>query len=287
MSNIDKIRKFKDEVNSLLEEKIREAENEELLENVKKLSLPSLVELFEEVSMGLTDSKDGEKVIRKYVKEIKGNKSLLEAYSFTKSVKSGKSVKDADVYMRLLSNRLYETVKGKLDTSGLSAIVEEAVRINGVYSGNVRTIIETGGSAINKDIEYLIEGANRKNLLDMSNHISSLIENIEKDSGNIMSENVVGNSAEIMKELKEMTSDAYALRLMEQFAESDSDKAVFDKEKERCLTMISEVKDRKGDAEKERFASLMEGLSAKEYSSDTFAEDMSRMAELSRLITES
>ena len=287
MSNIDKIRKFKDEVNSLLEEKIREAENEELLENVKKLSLPSLVELFEEVSMGLTDSKDGEKVIRKYVKEIKGNKSLLEAYSFTKSVKSGKSVKDADVYMRLLSNRLYETVKGKLDTSGLSAIVEEAVRINGVYSGNVRTIIETGGSAINKDIEYLIEGANRKNLLDMSNHISSNIENIEKDSGNIMSENVVGNSAEIMKELKEMTSDAYALRLMEQFAESDSDKAVFDKEKERCLTMISEVKDRKGDAEKERFASLMEGLSAKEYSSDTFAEDMSRMAELSRLITES
>jgi hypothetical protein len=169
----------------------------------------------------------------------------------------------------------------------LSAIVEEAVRINAVYSGNVRTIIETGGSAINKDIEYLIEGANRKNLLDMSNHISSLIENIEKDSENVMSENAVGNSAEIMKELKEMTSDAYALRLMEQFAESDSDKAVFDKEKERCLTMISEVKDRKGDADKERFASLMEGLSAKEYSSDTFAEDMSRMAELSRLITES
>ena len=297
--NLDKssdLLKFKNEMNSVLENRIRKAELNEAIENFSNLSLGDLSSLFESVSVNLFDSENGKKIIGKYVKELKENKELGKAFAIYHIVKSPEHISDVNLFLSETFSISNDIDKKKLNEGKkkISGIVAEAVKEVNMNASQINDIVSES-KEVNSAIEYLITNKKTaKNIYEHVNNLSILKEHVcasvpekseESDKG------VKDLSEELVSTLNENGLESWENKAIWDIVSTNlskgSKESLFEKYKSDCVNKIDEILNEREDvAEKSRLSAMKQQLEGKAYSETTLTEDVLNLSKLYHTLSE-
>lgn len=288
--------KFKEAMNAVLENHIKNAELNETVSNFENLSLGDLNTIFESVSDKLFDTNRGKKIIVNYVKALKENKELGKAFAICHMVNSPKHVADVNLFLSETFSIAEGINKKKLSEgkTAISNIVGDAVKACGLTAEQINSII-TESKNVNSAIDYLI--SNDKTAKNIYEHVNSLSILKEHVSASIPEKNsdVTGGVKELSNELisalnenelesweKNAIWDIVSAKLSNKSCES-----LFEEYKSNCLNKMNEILGGREDiAEKSRLSSMKSQLSEKKYSENTLMEDILNLSKLYSTLSE-
>ena len=287
------LNKFKEEFVKILEGRIAKAKLSEELSSLDKLSLGGIKNVFEGISEKLYDSKEGKKLIGKYVKAIRENKSLSDAYSTYEIVYAAPNVTNPQLFLNeaidmasKLSKKDYTNGK-----NNVAKIVAECVKLAGSDAEYVYECAHKN-DAINEAVEYLM--LNKKTYSNLSNYVNKFDIVCEALKNGMKS--VVEESAppkELIKQLNEEISglnewETEAIREISVALLSESDlSGIFDKYKNICLERIeNQLNETTSKEETSHFESMKSQLMEKQYAKDSAYEDIFTLAELVQTLSE-
>ena len=297
--NLDKsadLLKFKNEMNSVLENRIRKAELNEAIENFNNLSLGDLNSLFESVSVNLFDTENGKKIIGKYVKALKENKELGKAFAIYHIVKSPEHISDVNLFLSEAFSISGNIDKKKLNEGKkkISNIVAEAVTEGNMSASQINDIVSESKD-VNSAIEYLIVNKKTaKNIYEHVNKLSILKEHVcasvpekseETDKG------VKDLSEELVSTLNESGLETWENKAIWDIVSTNLSKGskeeLFEKYKSNCVNKINDILNEREDvAEKSRLSSMKQQLEGKSYSEGTLTEDVLNLSKLYHTLSE-
>ena len=297
--NLDKsadLLKFKNEMNSVLENRIRKAELNEAIENFNNLSLGDLNSLFESVSVNLFDTENGKKIIGKYVKALKENKELGKAFAIYHIVKSPEHISDVNLFLSEAFSISGNIDKKKLNEGKkkISNIVAEAVTEGNMSASQINDIVSESKD-VNSAIEYLIVNKKTaKNIYEHVNKLSILKEHVcasvpekseETDKG------VKDLSEELVSTLNESGLETWENKAIWDIVSTNLSKGskeeLFDYYKSKCVNKINDILNEREDlAEKSRLSSMKQQLEGKSYSEGTLTEDVLNLSKLYHTLSE-
>jgi hypothetical protein len=297
--NLDKsadLLKFKNEMNSVLENRIRKAELNEAIENFSNLSLGDLNSLFESVSVNLFDSENGKKIIGKYVKALKENKELGKAFAIYHIVNSPEHISDVNLFLSETFSISSNINKKKLDEGKkkLSDIVAEAVVEGNLDAAQINNIVSES-KEVNSAIDYLITNKKTaKNIYEHVNKLSILKEHVcsnvpekaeETDKG------VKDLSEELVSTLNESELEPWENKAIWDIVSTNLSKGsreeLFERYKSDCVNKIDEILSEREDvAEKSRLSAMKQQLEGKAFSEGTLTEDVLNLSKLYHTLSE-
>lgn len=296
LSNSEDIKKLKNELDNILEEKLRKAELNSTLKTLNEQSLGAIKDVFESITDKLYETKEGKKIIARYIKAIREGKNIFDAYTINEFVRKSPHVSNPEKFLNeavsLANNfdrRAFEEEK-----KNVSAIVEEAVRLTGVDSGWVNENINRNYK-INDSIDYLI--ANKKNFANLAeyvNNFETVKEHLVKNMRDNVSEDATKNGTELIDELnesmeglKDWERDAVKKISIARLSKSDFSK-LFEEYKEDCCRKLNEnIENEDVSVEmKSKFQSMMQRLNEKKYNEESVYEDILTLAELKATLNE-
>lgn len=294
MEKKDKLEEIRNELNSLIDKKIEQEKTNALYESVKSLPLFSLTNIFESVSDSLMDSKKGERVIRDYVKTIKENKSLRQAYSIASSIKKPIGIQNTEIFTNVALNSLNECHNSEYrkGVNSLSEVVTRAIRLSNPNSSDFEGLLKEADSEISNNLQYFLNNKpNRTNLTEWSNRMAQVNEFVAGSnilSGNDDNEEISDKEAVCkLKEIAE-SSEPWMRKSLEKLTEvylgTKGSKELFEECKEECLTMIEKNMEESNVEEKSRLCEIKDKLDGKQFNENTLQEDVFKMMELTEII---
>ena len=293
LSTSSNLNRFKEEIVKILEGRIAKAKLSEELDSLSDLSLGGIKNVFEGVTDKLYDTKNGKKLIAKYVKSVRENKSLSDAYATYEIVYGSPNVTNPQLFLNeaismssKISKKEYAEGKKKV-----AEIVKECVNLVG---GDAEYIHECGhkNDRINESVEYLM--LNKKNFSNLPTYVNKfdiVCEALKNGMKNAVEEQE--KPKELVKKLNEEISglsdwETEAIKEISLALLSESDlSAVFDAYKNNCIEKLDEaIESATLKEEISNFESMKNQLSEKEYKKETVYEDIFTLAELSKTLSE-
>ena len=287
------LNKFKEEFVKILEGRIAKAKLSEELNSLSKLSLGGIKNVFEGLSEKLYDSKDGKKLIGKYVKAIRENKSLSDAYATYEIVYGAPNVTNPQLFLNeaismssKISKKDYEEGKNKV-----AEIVKECVNVVGSDAAYIYGCAHKN-DMVNEAVEYLM--LNKKtysNLSDYVNKFDIVCEALKigmKDIPQVTEspKELISKLNEEISGLSEWETEAVKEISMSLLSESDLSE-VFNKYKNTCLESIDKnIENSNSKEETSHFEAMKSQLMEKKYAKDSAYEDIFTLAELAQTLTE-
>lgn len=289
--------KVKKELNKILESRISKALLEEAKTSLSDMSLGGIVNVFESIADKLYEAKGGKKLIAKYVKAIRENKSLSGAYYVYNIVRKSPNVTNPQLFLSeaiAISSNFAEKDK-KIFEEGkkkLAGIVRECVDIVGI---DAETLFANANKNVklNESIEYLL--FNKKSQANLSEYVNkfdsvcnALNENMQEASNeeSVNGKELIDKLNEEFKGLQPWESDALKEISIALISESDL-KNVFDTYKTRCMEKLDEAIEESNSVETtSQFESMRTQLSEKVYKAENAYEDIFTLAELAKTISE-
>ena len=285
------LNKFKEEFVKILEGRIAKAKLNEELDSLSKLSLGGIKNVFEGISDKLYETKEGKKLISRYVKAIRENKSLSDAYATYEIVYGAPNVTNPQLFLNeaismasKISGKEYENGKNKV-----AEIVKEGAKLVG---SNAEYVYECAhrNDGVNKAVEYLM--LNKKtysNLPDYVNKFDFVCEALKSGMKSIVENSV--SPKELIENLNEEISglnewETVAIRDISLALLSESDLSyVFKSYKNKCIERLDEqIKNSDSKENTSHFESMKQQLMEKEYKKDTAYEDIFTLAELNNTL---
>lgn len=294
LNNSSNLSRFKEEFNKILESRISKAKLNEELSSLKSLPLGSIVDVFQGIADKLYEAKGGKKLIAKYVKTIRENKCLSNAYSTYEIVRNAPNVTNPQLFLsealsmsKGISKQEYTQAKAKL-----ADVVCECVKKTGV---DVDVIINSKkGGELNESVEYLLLNEKRfSNLPQYVNKFDTVCKALNEgmkhpvsEGENLTGKELIGKLNEEISSLKDWESDALkdiSLALLSESSMSE----LFENYKNKCLEKLDEAIEESDSVETtSHFESMKAQLSEKQYKKDTIYEDIFTLAELAKTLTE-
>ena len=204
-------------------------------------------ESFENLSPDLFKTRAGKKLINKYTKTIKENKNLSALHSIYESVRKANANTDIEFFTNTLSSSDFGVDKSSLveDVKSLGMVLAEAYLYLGKDAND--SLIEENKNLYNA-IEFIASNkVTAKNMAEYGNAIKLIKEDISTRS-------VLGEKEQ-----------------------------EFEDKKGACISNLKEAIEKASDDDKERLMNVMEQLSKKQYSQDTFDDDMQKLNEIEKL----
>ena len=241
------LEEFRKEINEACD---RRAEYIKLCEsafNLTEKNFGYIKESFENLASELFKTTTGKKLINKYKNTIKENKNLSSLHSIYENVRKANVDTDINFFADTLSNTDWNIDRKtiKEDVKSLGMVLAEAY----LYLGD------------NADLKSVCE--NKK-----------LYEAIEFVAANKKSAKNITEYSNAIKLIKEDVSSRKVL--------SEEERTFKDK-KDACLNGLKEAIENSDDESKGRLSAVMEQLSKKAYSKDTFEDDMQKLSEIEQL----
>lgn len=297
--NLDKssdLLKFKEALNVVLENRIKNAELNEAVSNFDNLSLGDLNTIFESVSDKLFDTNRGKKIIVNYVKALKENKELGKAFAICHMVNFPKHVYDVNLFLSETFSIADGINKKKLadGKATISNIVREAVKACGLSAEQINGIIAESKD-VNSAIDYLISNKKTtKNIYEHVNSLSILKEHVSAsipEKGTTVSEGVKELSNELISTLNENELESWEKNaiwdIVSTKLSNGSCENLFEEYKSNCLNKMDEILNEREDvAEKSRISSMRQQLEEKKFSESSLTEDILNLSKLYTTLSE-
>ena len=238
--------------------------------------------MFESLAHSLMSKKDGKKLINKYVKTIKENKSLKTIYAFYEGLRDNETPELKKTYITEALSitkpiQYNEYVKGVGDIIG---ILSESFKILG--DEFVLENIKPDNKSISLDESLVYLSTTKKNIKNLNEYFSHvnkvsnyMVENTDKNI------NIDLSLDEIVSEMKNNMNESGIDSI---FETKDKEKAFLDC-KESCLRQIETQKNNTTDVDVlNKLNEIESKLKNKHYVYETFTKDMFYMKDLQEVL---
>lgn len=280
-----------------MDEHLEKISLKEMLKGLDKEPFYVLKHIFETISKGLYDSKDGKSCLSKYVRIIKENSSLKKAFAIMENMTRPQTISSSDIFVN--ENISFANSIDKKEYSEglkkLSNIVKEAIEICKIKSSDLGKIISESNNQVSVSTDYIINNKKSlQNIAEYSNNVSVLMESVKK---NIKEEDKEKNEAKTAKELfSDINESIKGLSAEEKNAIQElslstmagkDGKDVFEAFKEKCEKLLEEAIENSEDIKSiARFQNMQEQIKKRAFNVETLNEDVLNFARLYETLKE-
>lgn len=291
LNSVKDLTKIKEAFVKTIDNRINEAERKQSVSSIGDMPFSSLNKLFESVTPLLYETNSGKSIIKKYIKAIRENDDLRKYYKIFESVNNPKNINDAQLFLQeaVALGKKIDAKKYKDSLKVISEIIKECIDECDVSTDSINNFNDEYKNSINESLDYLI--FNKKtfdNINEYTNNMSDIISyiNENKKDGKQVNESEK-NARELVDILDTIFKDD--MELWESNAVKDitfnelrngDKRELYESYKADCINLIEESMDESNIEKYSRLNEMREKLSAKEYNSDTFIEDILKLSEL-------
>lgn len=287
--NPEHLKRFQKELNTIIEAKIANVELEQVINNVNNSPLGTLINIFESVSDKLYETTKGKKIIKRYIKTLKENKNLNNAYTLTKAILSPVDISNPELFIQESSNLIKKIGKEKL-----SIVIKDAIREGKLTKDELNTIINEN-KELNESIEFVFtKPINTKTIHEHVKHTAIICEYIKQNNSEIINEENDSNPKELintlLEKLQNNNNEYWQNKVISDYTLcelSNGNKInLFETYKKDCESELNNLLENGNVEDKARFYTMKEQLSTKKYSEATLFEDLLNLAELKITLAE-
>lgn len=293
ITNIETLKSMREEFNNICEAQEKHLQAIEEAKAIDNTSFLFIKESFDNLSENLFKSKEGRKVINRYINEHKNNKDLQKLFFVYENIsKANKDLNVDDLLseMKKMIGNINETKINK-GVNNLSKLLKEAYVIVGTESSNL--LSKHNDKVLDESVKYVVTNSKK---LDNLTHYSMCVNEIKKHinkneiSGPVF-ENTILKPEDVIKEFNEKYSEEtlgkenYELFLEIKNAEDKSQ--VFEKYKNDCLKTLDEaINSNQDQVTCNQLYEFKTRITRKEYNPETIGTDVANFIELQNTVKE-
>ena len=292
---IGDFQRLKESLNDVIDKRITKMKLEECINSFNSLSFACLNEIFKNTVDKLYETKEGKRLIKKYVKTIKESNDLKKVYSIYNIVNSPNKINDGTLFIKESISLIKEIDKKNYgdSLSSISDIVKECAVSANLDTEAIENIKDKYHGSISESLDYvLFNKMGMNNIVEYTNGLSRITNFINENKKHENDLMVEGKSiCELIGEFDKLfTNDieiweSTAIKDISLAELSGKDKKdVFEEYKSECLSIIEENLNEKDVENSSRFQGMKEKLMKKEFNSDTIVEDILMLSELKHVL---
>lgn len=292
LNKSEDLKKFKEKINAILEERISIAETDETISSISSLPFGTIKNIFEGISDKLFESKKGKKLISKYIKAIKENKNVSKIYSIYEVIEKPKYVKDSSLFVKESINFGKNVDEKNLNEGILNVakIVKDCIKEAKISNEELIKIINEKKN-INESINYLLTtNINQTNLPKYTNVICDVRDYVNEN----MTEREIGEGISIADFMNQINESLNGLSYEEMSVVRDMTlcnlsnsgyQNLFEEYKGKCLESLENILSNDVTTDdRARLFHMKEQLEEKTYSEETIKEDLINFSNLNKLL---
>ena len=292
---IGDFQRLKESLNDVIDKRITKMKLEECINSFNSLSFACLNEIFKNTVDKLYETKEGKRLIKKYVKTIKESNDLKKVYSIYNIVNSPNKINDGTLFIKESISLIEEIDKKNYGASlsSISDIVKECAVSANLDTEAIENIKDKYHGSINESLDYvLFNKMGMNNIVDYTNglsRITNFINENKKHENDLMEEGksiceLIGDFDKLFtNDIEIWESTAIKDISLAELSGKDK-KDVFEEYKSECLSIIEENLNEKDAENSSRFQGMKEKLMKKEFNSDTIVEDILMLSELKHVL---
>lgn len=292
---IGDFQRLKESLNDVIDKRITKMKLEECINSFNALSFACLNEIFKNTVDKLYETKEGKRLIKKYVKTIKESNDLKKVYSIYNIVNSPNKINDGTLFIKESISLIKEIDKKNYgdSLSSISDIVKECAVSANLDTEAIENIKDKYHGSISESLDYvLFNKMDMNNIVEYTNglsRITNFINENKKHENDLMAEGksiceLIGDFDKLFtNDIEIWESTAIKDISLAELSGKDK-KGVFEKYKSECLSIIEENLNEKDVENSSRFQGMKEKLMKKEFNSDTIVEDILMLSELKHVL---
>lgn len=292
---IGDFQRLKESLNDVIDKRITKMKLDECINSFNALSFACLNEIFKNTVDKLYETKEGKRLIKKYVKTIKESNDLKKVYSIYNIVNSPNKINDGTLFIKESISLIKEIDKKNYgdSLSSISDIVKECAVSANLDTEAIENIKDKYHGSISESLDYvLFNKMDMNNIVEYTNglsRITNFINENKKHENDLMAEGksiceLIGDFDKLFtNDIEIWESTAIKDISLAELSGKDK-KGVFEKYKSECLSIIEENLNEKDVENSSRFQGMKEKLMKKEFNSDTIVEDILMLSELKHVL---
>lgn len=292
---IGDFQRLKESLNDVIDKRITKMKLEECINSFNSLSFACLNEIFKNTVDKLYETKEGKRLIKKYVKTIKESNDLKKVYSIYNIVNSPNKINDGTLFIKESISLIKEIDKKNYSDSlsSISDIVKECAVSANFDTEAIENIKDKYHGSISESLDYvLFNKMDMNNIVEYTNglsRITNFINENKKHENDLMAEGksiceLIGDFDKLFtNDIEIWESTAIKDISLAELSGKDK-KGVFEEYKSECLSIIEENLNEKDAENSSRFQGMKEKLMKKEFNSDTIVEDILMLSELKHVL---
>ena len=292
---IGDFQRLKESLNDVIDKRITKMKLEECINSFDALSFACLNEIFKNTVDKLYETKEGKRLIKKYVKTIKESNDLKKVYSIYNIVNSPNKINDGTLFIKESISLIKEIDKKNYgdSLSSISDIVKECTVSANLDTEAIENIKDKYHGSISESLDYvLFNKIGMNNIVEYTNglsRITNFINENKKHENDLMVEGksiceLIGDFDKLFtNDIEIWESTAIKDISLAELSGKDK-KGVFEEYKSECLSIIEENLNEKDVENSSRFQGMKEKLMKKEFNSDTIVEDILMLSELKHVL---
>ena len=292
---IGDFQRLKESLNDVIDKRITKMKLEECINSFNSLSFACLNEIFKNTVDKLYETKEGKRLIKKYVKTIKESNDLKKVYSIYNIVNSTNKINDGTLFIKESISLIKEIDKKNYgdSLSSISDIVKECAVSANLDTEAIENIKDKYHGSISESLDYvLFNKMDMNNIVEYTNglsRITNFINENKKHENDLMAEGksiceLIGDFDKLFtNDIEIWESTAIKDISLAELSGKDK-KDVFEEYKSECLSIIEENLNEKDAENSSRFQGMKEKLLKKEFNSDTIVEDILMLSELKHVL---
>lgn len=292
----DGLTRLMNEMNSILEKRIKTAELNESIDNVDNISFLECKQIFESISDKLYETKEGQKIIANYIRTIKSNAPLRALYTLSENIKTlsngeKKFISNPSMFVTESINMVRELDQKKLQEgiNRLRSEIKKAIKEAKITSTDVdNAVLEN--KQLNESLNYVfMNKKNVANLLEYTNKMNDVVSFVCENSTNEFKGDTILEENKKLSDLKNLFSNDLELwenkvisKLTLYNLSGNDKKPLFEEYKDSCLKLIDEaLEDSDITLEtKSHLSTMKKQLSDKTFLTESATEDILKLANL-------
>ena len=292
----DGLKRLMNEMNSILEKRIKTAELNESIDNVDNISFLECKQIFESISDKLYETKEGQKIIANYIRTIKSNAPLKALYTISENIKTlsngeKKFISNPSMFVTESINMVRELDQKKLQEGidRLRSEIKKAIKEAKMTSTDVdNAVLEN--KTLNESLNYVfMNKKNVANLLEYTNKMNDVVSFVCENSTNEFKGDPILEENKKLSDLKNIFSNDLELwenkvisKLTLYNLSGNDKKPLFEEYKDSCLKLIDEaLEDSDITLEtKSHLSTMKKQLSDKTFLTESATEDILKLANL-------
>ena len=292
---IGDFQRLKASLNDVIDKRITKMKLEECINSFDSLSFACLNDIFKNTVDKLYETREGKRLIKKYVKTIKESNDLKKVYSIYNIVNSPNKINDGALFIKESISLIKEIDKKNYSDSlsSISDIVKECAVSANLDTEAIENIKDKYHGSINESLDYvLFNKMDINNVVEYTNglsRITNFINENKKHENDLMVEEksiceLIGDFDKLFtNDIEIWESTAIKDISLAELSGKDK-KGVFEEYKSECLSIIEENLNEKDAENSSRFQGMKEKLMKKEFNSDTIVEDILMLSELKHVL---
>lgn len=291
LNTVNGLTKLLNELNAVIDTKINKVRLNENINKINDLSFFVCKQLFDNMSNRLYETKNGRKCIAKYVKTIKGNHVLREAFTLYETFMNKNNINDVQLFVSESCNYINAMNKKafKEGVNKVKDIIKKSLKECEMSDSEFNAVINENKN-INESISFVFE--NKKSAKNMSlytENVSKIVEHLNNNKEMIEETNENTHLQENFNDLKaifdndlELWENAVIEKLVLYNLSNGDKNTLFEEYKTKCLNLIEEsISDEDITIETKSHLNTMKSqLNEKTYKEETANEDILKLANL-------